>query len=334
MKNRIILLLCFWFLSETCVKAQKVFTVAFYNTENLMDTLDNPHAQDNDFLPKGKYKWTSKRYHQKLEAISTVISTLGDPDGPEVIGLAEVENRAVLKDLTNTKKLKSSAYQIVHYDSPDERGIDVALLYKTKSFRLISSTKYTTASLNIRSHTRDVLLVKGISEKDTLFLFVNHWPSRRKGTEETEEKRLAVAMMVRRKIDSIQQKNPSAKIMLLGDFNDEPDNTSVQVKLRSKAVNTALSKPELFNPFSNLSKAGGGSVNFHHQWNMFDQILMSKGFFQGKSSLKYTSAAVYHPAWLHYKRDFKSGPYRTFLGADYKGGYSDHFPVYVSFERK
>lgn len=333
MRIQFILFLPFYFLISS-VFAQHQFTVAFYNTENLMDTLDNPHAQDNNFLPKGKYQWTSKRYQQKLIAISTVISTLGDADGPEVIGLAEVENKSVLKDLTCTKALKKYSYGIVHYDSPDERGIDVALLYKIKSFRIISSIKYSTATLNIKSHTRDILLVKGVTEKDTLYIFVNHWPSRRKGTAESEEKRLAVAMIVRRKVDSIQQRAPFAKILIMGDFNDEPTNTSVLVKLKSKSDKNTLTKTELYNPFFNLSNTGIGSVNYHHQWYIFDQILMSKGFFQGKSNLKYFSSAVYHPEWLHYQKNLKSGPYRTYLGADYKGGYSDHFPVYVSFERK
>lgn len=315
--------------------AQQNFTVAFYNTENLMDTIDNPKALDNDFLPNGKYHWNTQRYKKKLNALASVISKLGDADGPELLGLAEVENKNVLQDLVRTSELKSYGYSIIHYDSPDERGIDVALLYKNSAFRVLSSRIYSAAFLKIKSHTRDVLLVKGLAQKDTLFLLVNHWPSRRSGTEASEDKRLAVSIMVREVVDSILQKQANAKIVIMGDFNDEPHNKSISIELNSKPENSALKKGELYNPFFNLSKQGEGSVNYSHSWNMFDQILLSQGFFTGKKNYyTYQTAAVYHPDWMHYMKDRKKGPYRTFMGTDYKGGYSDHFPVYINFEVK
>ena len=314
--------------------AQQDFTVAFYNVENLMDTIDNPRALDNDFLPKGKYKWNSTRYKKKLVSIAKVVSSIGDSDGPELLGLAEVENKNVLKDLSVSKELKSSAYSIIHYDSPDERGIDVALLYKASVFKVLSSRIYSAAFLKIRSHTRDVLLVKGLVGKDTILLLVNHWPSRRSGTEESENKRLAVSIMVREIVDSILQKSRNAKIILMGDFNDEPFNKSISIELNSKAESSNLKAGELYNPFFDLSKKGEGSVNYSHKWNMFDQIILSKGFFSGKQVLNFKSASVYHPSWMHYRNDFSSGPYRTFMGDDYKGGYSDHFPVYILFNKK
>jgi len=315
-------------------QAQQKFTVAFYNTENLMDTLDNPHTLDNDFLPSGKYHWNSSRYQKKINVIANVISELGDPDGPELIGLAEVENKKVLQDLVAGKELKSKKYSIVHYDSPDERGIDVALLYKANSFRVLSSRIYSASFLKIRSHTRDILLVKGVAQKDTFCLFINHWPSRRKGVEASEDKRLAVSIMLREAIDSILQKQPSSKIIVMGDFNDEPFNKSISIELNAKADIVGLAKGALFNPFYNLSKAGEGSVNYNHSWNMFDQIMLSQGFFSHqKEYYRYKTAAVYHPDWMHYRKDLKNGPYRTFMGDDYKGGYSDHFPVYIMFEK-
>jgi predicted extracellular nuclease len=333
MMKRIVVFLCFLIAAGNSY-SQKNFTVAFYNTENLMDTLDNPRALDNDFLPNGKYKWDSQRYKKKITSIATVISKLGDEDGPELIGLAEIENKKVLTDLVSSKELKSLGYSIVHYDSPDERGIDVALLYKTKSFRVLSSRIYSAAFLKIKSHTRDVLLVKGIVGKDTVFVLVNHWPSRRKGVEQSEDKRIAVSIMVREAVDSIYQKSSSAKIILMGDFNDEPTNKSITVELNAKPEVTSLKKDELYNPFYNLSQKGLGSVNYSHQWDMFDQIMLSKDFFSGKGNFAYKEASVYHPAWLHYKKEIKNGPYRTFMGQEYKGGYSDHFPVYIIFSNK
>ena len=308
-------------------------TVAFYNVENLMDTIDNSRAQDNDFLPGKKYKWNSVRYKKKVSALAKVISNLGDSDGPEMLGLAEVENKTVLKDLVGSKVLRSYGYEIVHYDSPDERGIDVAFLYKEKSFKLISSRVYSAAFLSIKSHTRDVLLVKGRVGNDTLFFLVNHWPSRRKGVEQSEDKRIAVSIMVREAVDSILKKSPLAKIILMGDFNDEPFNKSIAIELDAKSELKGLKKEELYNPFYSLGQQGLGTVHYNHKWNMFDQIILSNGFFSSSGSLKYQSANVYHPDWMHYNKDLKNGPFRTFMGDDYKGGYSDHFPVYIVFKK-
>ncbi len=328
--KRIVIVICFSFLVKSSY-AQQDFTVAFYNVENLMDTLDNPHTLDNDFLPQGKYKWNSARYKKKVSSIAKVIAKLGDVDGPELIGLSEIENKNVVKDLTNSKELKSHGYLLVHYDSPDQRGIDVALLYKAKSFQLISSRVYSAAFLTIKSHTRDMLLVKGMVGKDTVFLLVNHWPSRRKGKAESEDKRIAVSIMVREVVDSILQKSAIAKIIVMGDFNDEPFDRSIAIELNTTAESNSK-KDELFNPFYNLSRAGEGSVNYSHKWNMFDQIMLSNGFFSDKrGGLVYKQAFVYHPSWLHYQQNSKNGPYRTFMGSDYKGGYSDHFPVYIHF---
>ncbi len=321
-------------LTATVSVGQQEFTIAFYNTENLMDTIDNPRALDNDFLPAGKYKWNTTRYTRKLSSVARVISGMGDPDGPEIIGLAEVENKKVLQDLVTTKELKSHGYSIVHYDSPDERGIDVALLYKAKSFRVLSHRVYSAAFLTIRSHTRDVLLVKGVAQKDTLFLLVNHWPSRRSGTDESESKRIAVAIMVREVVDSILQKQANAKIIVMGDFNDEPGNKSIIVGLNAKQEAASLKKGELYNPYHRLSRPGTGTVYYSRRWSTFDQIMLSQGFFTAARSYVYKNAFIYHPEWMHYRKDPGNGPYRTFLGADYKGGYSDHFPVYIILERK
>ncbi len=331
--KRIGLMLCLCFLMIGSY-AQKNFIVAFYNVENLMDTIDNPNASDNDFLPKGKYKWTSSRYKKKISNIATVISKLGNEDGPDLIGLAEVENREVLEDLIAAKELKACSYSIVHYDSPDQRGIDVALLYNTKSFKLVSSRVYSASFLQLKSHTRDVLLVKGVIEKDTIMVLVNHWPSRRKGVEQSEPKRIGISIMVREVVDSIQQKSPNAKIILMGDFNDDPFDKSISVGLDAKPEHFSMEKGELYNPFFNMSKQGKGSVNYGSKWNMFDQIILSQGFFTSKKGYTCKEAFVYQPDWLHYKKEVVRGPFRTFKGQDYIAGYSDHFPVYMVFGKK
>ena len=322
------------FFSVITIHAQQQYTIAFYNVENLMDTLDNPNAADNEFLPKGKYKWTSSRYKKKITNLATVISRIGDNEGPELIGLAEIENREVLEDLISARELSSAHYSIVHYDSPDQRGIDVALLYKKSAFRMISSRIYSASFRHLQSHTRDVLFVKGIMEKDTVMVLVNHWPSRRSGVEKSEDKRIAVALMVREVIDSVQLKSPNAKIVVMGDFNDEPFDKSISIELDSKPEQSLLKRGSLYNPFYNLNKLGQGSVHYGSKWQMFDQILLSQGFFSSKNSFRYKYSYVYNPDFLHYKKDIHQGPFRTFVGQEYKGGYSDHFPVGIIFEKK
>jgi hypothetical protein len=298
-----------------------------------MDTLDNPHTYDNDFLPNGKYKWDSQKYAAKITAVATVISKIGDSDGPELIGLAEVETKKELLNLVASKELKSSHYSIVHYDSPDQRGIDVALLYKSNCFKVISSRIYSASFLTIKSHTRDVLLVKGIMEKDTLFVLVNHWPSRRKGKEQSENKRIAVAIMVREITDSILQVSVNAKIMVMGDFNDDPSDNSLFIELNAKPELSTLKNGEFYNPFYLLNKQGHGTLLYNQKWYMFDQILLSKNFFEKKTFYPFKEAMVYDPDWLYYKKEKQKGPYRTFMGKNYTGGYSDHFPVCIVFRK-
>jgi endonuclease/exonuclease/phosphatase family metal-dependent hydrolase len=323
------------FLLSACVVSQdsrtgQAFTIAFYNTENLMDTLDDPRTLDNDFLPKGKYKWTTQRYEKKLADIAKVLSKLGDEDGPELVGLAEVENKKVLQELVAEDALKKHQYGIVHYDSPDKRGIDVALLYKKKSFDVLHSSIYSGAGPDKKSYTRDVLLVKGKAGKDTLHILVNHWPSRRSGAEATTDRRLNVAITVREIVDSILQKNASAKILVMGDFNDEPSDNSLEVVLNAKDKRSMDNKGSLYNPFISISKEGRGTLKHRYEWNLFDQIMMSKGCLEKqKGQYSFSEADIYQPLWLHYNRKSNNGPYRTYLGSDYKGGYSDHFPVYI-----
>lgn len=300
-------------------------TIAFYNVENLFDTKDDPHSNDAEFLPSNQ--WTEARYRKKLQRLSEVISTIGDQDGPELLGLGEVENAEVIKDLLKTQELKDRKYKFIHKDCKDKRGIDVALIYKPAYFTPFSTTAFKVEIPERRRfNTRDILVVGGLMNKDSVFLLVNHWPSRLGGQEESEVLRMAVAEKNRKLIDSLKRAYQNVKFVLMGDFNDEPQNKSISEVLGAKGTDGSM----LYNPFEKLQKEGEGSIKYKSKWFLIDQIIISKSFLNS-SSHKYIeeSANVYHPVWMHYKEDPEKGPFRTFVGEKYYGGYSDHFPVYI-----
>ena len=307
------------------------YTVAFYNIENLFDTSNDPKTDDDDFLPTSRKRWTKKRYDNKLRKIGSVISRIGPDDfehAPILVGLAEVENKLVLSDLINSEHLIDQGYSYVHYDSSDERGIDVALLYKSTFFTVESSETfsiYLETEEGTRDYTRDILLVQGKLHNEDVSIIVNHWSSRREGEKETEHKRLASAEKVNYIISSIKDKNPEAKIIVMGDFNDNPNNKSVEL---------LEEKSKLFNPFKTVWSRDVGSLNHDFQWNLFDQILISTNFFDtNNSDLSYDDADVFDVKSLtQYHGKYKGQPFRTYVGKKYKGGYSDHFPVFISLK--
>lgn len=310
------------------VKAQKTHTIAFYNIENLFDTRDNSATKDNDFLPFSKKRWTKKRYQNKLVKIGKVISEIGNEHNnlaPVIVGLAEVENKSVLQDLVSVGALKDDAYSFVHYDSSDERGIDVALLYKSDAFTVTASetfTVYLEDELGERDYTRDILLVQGELEGERLSILVNHWSSRREGVELTAYKRMAAAMRVNEIIASIHAEHPKEKIIVMGDFNDNPDDKSLlAIELGSM----------LFNPFKTVWSRDVGSLNHNFQWFLFDQILCSANILDpNNGAIKFDRAEVFNDKFLtQYHGKYQGQPFRTYVGKHYKGGYSDHFPVYI-----
>ena len=318
--------------SRKKVTDHSMATVAFYNLENLFDTKDDPHALDDDYTPKGRRKWTPKRFRHKVKKLSKTIRRIGDihsPQPPVIIGLAEVENRHVIERLLDTKALQGVDYGIAHFDSPDERGIDTALLYRREEFHLQHQERIPVIISEAdgdRDYTRDVLYVNGLWSSQKMHLFVNHWPSRRAGAEETEEKRLRAAEMVLRRINQIAEVEGNPYIVVMGDFNDGPESPSVRLLDES---------PSLINPFRQVKRAGKGSAYFKGHWSLFDQILLSPAFFQGQSEgPAFRSAEIYAPRFLtRYRGKYKGSPFRTFSGKKYLGGYSDHFPVYVAFRR-
>jgi predicted extracellular nuclease len=314
-------------------KRKNTVNVAFYNVENLFDTVNNPLTADNDYTPIGKLKWNSKKYHQKIRKITAVISQIGKNSSaspPAIVGLVEVENAKVVKDLVLHKNLSKFNYNYVHYDSPDERGIDVALIYNKDFFEVISTdthSLYLTDDEGDIDYTRDLLVVKGKLNGELIHVLVNHWPSRRDGDEETKYKRIKAAKQVQRVVNDIKSKEEEAKFIIMGDFNDDPT---------SESVKDFLVTDELYNPMQTLFEKGEGSSTYYKEWHLFDQIMFSRSFFDTeKSTHTFLKAAIFKKDWLRFhKGKFKGSPFRTYIGPWYQGGYSDHFPVYLTFEKE
>jgi len=304
--------------------------VGFYNVENLFDTENDPEINDEEFLPEGRNKWNEEKYLNKLANISR---TLGGMQ-LDIVGISEVENRKVLQDLVMHNNLRAQQYQIVHFDSKDYRGIDVALLYKPAVFR-----PFSTAMLPIfdpeepQFLTRDILLVKGLVGSDTLTVFVNHWPSRRGGKE---DKRLLAAKVLRQAVDSLQALNPEANIVCVGDFNDDPTNKSLKKILRAGGNPEKLETGDLFNPGWKIFKQGYGTGVYNGVWNMFDQVIISQSLLNissGKIDYVPSSFIIFAPEWMQVQEGpDKGAPYRNFSYGAYQNGYSDHYPVFIQLK--
>jgi hypothetical protein len=315
--------------------AKQPFVVMFYNVENFYDTQNDPKTNDDEFTPQGKVPWTEDRLKTKIEHIGQVITDIAKPAMPDLIGFAEVENLQVLKMLTSSASLSKTKYGVVHFDSPDERGIDVALVYNSATFGLISSEALQVV-LPDNDKTRDILYVKGkVNSGEILHVFVNHWPSRREGTEISEPKRMAAAQVLRAKIDEIQKREKSANILILGDFNDEPSNQSITQGLRALSPDMAIANNNLYSLLYPEFKKGEGSL-WYKDWDLFDQVIVSGNMLLRKKGLR-TSAdntGIFKAEYLLYKdKNGESIPNRT-MGSKYFGGYSDHLPVYVKFKLK
>lgn len=306
-------------------------SVAFYNLENLFDTEDDPDTLDDDFTPSGYKNWNPKRYKNKLRKLSSVIAKIGATETqgpPSLVGVAEVENLQVLQALTETKTLAPYKYGVVHYDSPDERGIDVGLLYRKEHFTVSKSKTinvYVENDPGVRDYTRDILYVEGIFLGHHIHILVNHWPSRRQGADESEYKRIAVAERCREIMGQIEKRDPDARIIIMGDFNDGP---------HSESVKNHLVQHDFYNPMVFLSTRYEGSLNHMFEWYLFDQIILSTNFMRlHRNPLRYDESKIYNDISLtEFKGKFKGNPFRTYAGKRYLGGYSDHFPVYTVFD--
>ncbi len=309
--------------------SKHLYTIAFYNLENLFDPENNVRTLDEDFTPQGFKRWTPKKYRRKLAGLAKTIFKIGKSVHeypPVLIGVAEAENNGVLKDLLNTGPLKEINYGFIHYDSPDERGIDTGLIYHQKYFKVLESQPLVLMVNNpdgIRDTTRDILYVSGLLNGEKIHVFVNHWPSRREGAEITEYKRVAAAEVIKEKMRSIEQQEISPNYIVMGDFNDDPQSVSIK---------TLLNHSGLHNPMESLHvPKSRGSASYKSSWSLFDQIILSHNFYNyEKGTHSFDTANIFDQDFLkELKGKYKGSPFRTFAGRKYLGGYSDHFPVYI-----
>lgn len=320
-------------------KSYKIQTIAFYNLENLFDFEDDPITFDDDRTPDGKDHWTEEIYTAKIKNMAAVISEIGSSISgttPTIIGVCEIENRKVLEDLINQEPLLKMNYGIIQFDSPDRRGIDVALLYRKNLF---IPTYYIAHELLIydnndttkRIYTRDQLLVSGMLDGEKIHFIINHWPSRRGGEERSRPKRIKAAKLNRRIIDSLFSIDPYAKIITMGDFNDDPTSPSIKIQLRAKRKKKDVGIKELYNPMEDLHRRGFGTLAWRDSWNLFDQIIISSELIKADyTSYRFYKAGIYNKSYLANSRGtYKGYPYRSFANGSYTGGYSDHFPVYL-----
>lgn len=330
-------LLVFLLTTAAAPPKKTVVSVGFYNVENLFDLEDDVDRDDTEWLEGGAYGWSEDHLETKLKNLASVIKEMGDDDGPEILGLAEVENRGIVERLCKHPLLKKSAYQVVHVESPDNRGIDCALIYKKKAFLPLYHKTYTVDLKNDDSDqpTRDILLVKGLLGKSMEVTFiVNHWSSRRGGPEKSSWKRERAATILRGVLDSIHDLDPWANIVLMGDFNDEPQDKSVREILKAGKDTTEAKQSGLFNTFAKLKMDGRGSLKYKTRWDLFDQIMVTTPLLRPDAPLHYVdcSAQIYNPKWMRVEKegDWVDAPKRSHIRKKfYEDGYSDHFPVYI-----
>src|SRR6476620_1737282 len=363
MRIRKIIALLFVLFAISSAKSQQkkfvVHTVAFYNFENLFDTI-NQANNDEEWLPNGAQNWTSKKYHQKLHNLARVISEIGTTENPNnsptLIGGSEIENRGVLEDLIKEPALINKDYGIIHFDSPDKRGIDVALLYQKKHFKPTSyvniplliyrdgakekdkdkdkdtedktESDKNTAAVGERVYTRDALLVTGFLDGDEVNVIVNHWPSRSGGEKKSSPFREAAGRLDRKIMDSIFKINPNAKIINMGDLNDGTYNKSVKEGVGAKLKKSEVKQGGIYNPFEQMAKEGNCSLFYRDAGDIFDQIMVSEPLIRNDySSFRYWKAGIYNkPYMIQTTGQYKGYPLRH--GAN-EVGFSDHFPVYI-----
>lgn len=321
-------------------KNEQALRIAFYNVENLFDTINDPNTNDEEFLPTSDRKWDGFKYYEKLDHIYKTLTALGGWDAPAIIGFCEIENRFVLNELVTKTPWKKLRYNIIHEDSPDRRGIDVGLIYRAEKFRPL---KHEAIRLHFPFDTaakiRDILYVKGlVFKKDTLHVFVNHWPSRSGGQAASEPRRIFAAQKIRHYVDSICSKDPEANIIIMGDFNDEPGDKSLLEGLKAKPTKEELNGCDLYNSSYPYFKQGKGTEKYKEHWAVLDQIILSSALVTRNRGLVVENGVsyIFDAPWL-LEEDTKyigTMPFRTYAGPRYLGGYSDHLPVFVDIIKK
>jgi len=336
------LLLSFNSFLSTAQNKFKVVALGFYNVENFFDTIDDPNKKDEEFTPNGIHHNTPEVYAQKLINIAKVFSILGTdltPDGAAIIGMAELENDNVLKDLIVQPAIKDRNYKYVWHPTPDERGIGTAMIYNPKYFTVLNSqpVRVPLETLGQKRPTRDVLFVSGILAGDTVHVLVNHWPSKSGGEAASDPGRRLAAKVNRRIIDSLQIINPHVKVLLMGDLNDDPMSYAVNDELRCTDNKDNIRKNELYNPWIKLHKKGLGTSNYRGEWHLIDQIIMTPGLVNNPNNKwKYHSAKIFNEDFLINKIGKDKGlPHRSYsINNAWDNGFSDHFPVVIYMVEK
>lgn len=316
--------------------------IGFYNLENFYDTVNNPLVDDEEFLPNSERHYNSRIFLDKVSRLSSVISQIGidiNPDGLALLGVAEIENDTVLNALVNHKNLKSRNLKIVHYNSPDVRGIDVGLLYNPKYFTpLYSAPLFVKLPGGSKDSyfTRDVLYVKGLLDGDTIHVMVNHWPSRSGGEERSIPARAAAAAVDKRIVDSLMAIDPKTKVVIMGDLNDDPISPSLTKTLGAKGSLADVKEKDLYNPWFDFYKRGIGTIAYQDAWGLFDQIVISEAWLdKEQKGYFFYRANIFNKEFLVQQTGkYRGYPKRTWDGTTYNYGYSDHFPVFIAFLKK
>jgi predicted extracellular nuclease len=320
-------------LLQNTTNSNKELSIGFYNVENLFDTIDDPHTNDNEFLPASKKAWNTKRLTIKMQKLDSVLMIMTPIGAPDLLGVCEVENKLVCTNWQQQGVLKN--HTLVHRESPDQRGIDVALFYNPQKMQLLNASWHQLLQDDQeKSSTREILYTKLLANKDTLHVFVNHWPSRYGGEEASRPKRVKAAQLLRNIVDSIQAKQANANIVIMGDFNDYPTNASLVTTLIADSVMNGTSS--LFNLSYEAHKNGLGSYNYRGEWGCLDQMIASKSLIHNRKGYHASTSAyqiIQQPFMMYVNKKGEASPSRTYGGSNYFGGFSDHLPVTITLTR-
>lgn len=320
----------------TC--SQESIRVMFYNVENLFDIYDDSLTRDEEFTPEGDRRWSNKRFYNKLNNIYKVIMAVGQWEPPAIIGLCEVENLFVLEKLVYETPLKNFGYRIIHHESPDRRGIDVALLYREGCFIPFHYEPVEVVFPNDTARkTRDILYVKGLLfDREMIHIFINHWPSRYGGYLVSKPSRETAALTLKTKTDSLFSVNPNFNILIMGDFNDNPEDESIRDKLNAEMPSQDISPAKIYNLMRLFNQQDQGTLKFREGWDIFDQFMVSGNLLKPNANLvvDHSAANIFTAEFLleSDKSFFGNKPFRTYTGFKYTGGYSDHLPIYLDLK--
>ncbi|MDR0829299.1 MAG: endonuclease/exonuclease/phosphatase family protein [Prevotellaceae bacterium] len=330
------LAIVFTLFSFSCANAQSSqinqYVIGFYNLENLFDTINDPTKNDEEYLPNGAMHWNTMKYTNKLKNMAYAISKM--PANLAILGVSEIENRAVLEDLVAQPSIKERHLQIVHYDGPDLRSVDVGLLYNPAVFKILHTSSHRIKTEIKNFITRDQLVVTGLLDGEEINVIVLHWPSKAGGEKRSIPRRRDAALTTKFLVDSLFAVNPKAKTFVMGDLNDDPIEPSLMVHLQARGEKRNTHPQELYNPYYEIFKQGIGSLGYNDQWNLFDQIIVSYDLLPKNlddfQTLKFMKAEVFNKDFLKQETGkYRGYPKRTHSGGVWQNGYSDHFPSLV-----